>query len=59
MPTNQKVDYPMFLFCEGSGAEIRRGYEVREGMLPSTISSMDPDTPSDDAHYECEEFEIL
>ncbi|KAK0158364.1 hypothetical protein PV328_009376 [Microctonus aethiopoides] len=59
VPTNQKVDYPMFLFCEGSGADIRRGYEVKEGMLSSSVSGIDSEVPDDDIHYECEEFELL
>ncbi|XP_011310575.1 cysteine protease ATG4D isoform X2 [Fopius arisanus] len=55
IPPNQKVEYPMFLFCEGSGDEMRRGYEE----LPSTITNLEQNIQSDDVHYECEEFEFL
>ncbi|KAG8034834.1 hypothetical protein G9C98_007910 [Cotesia typhae] len=58
VPSNQKVDYPMFLFCEGSGDEIRRGYEVTEDMMAT--ANVSPDQfPADELPYECEEFEVL
>ena len=49
----------MFLFCEGSGNDLRRGYEVGEGMPTSTTSTVGHDTLDDEAHYECEEFELI
>ncbi|KAF7990698.1 hypothetical protein HCN44_000503 [Aphidius gifuensis] len=55
VPPNQKVDYPMFLFCEGSGDDLRRVYEDK----PSSVPDVALDTLGDDVHYECEEFEIL
>lgn len=55
VPPNQKVDYPMFLFCEGSSDELRHVYENK----PSSVPDVALDTLGDDVHYECEEFEIL
>ncbi|XP_015115592.1 cysteine protease ATG4D [Diachasma alloeum] len=55
VPPNQKVEYPMFLFCDGSGDEMRRGYSES----PSTNTNLAQDTPCDDEHYECEEFELI
>ncbi|KAK2580820.1 hypothetical protein KPH14_005903 [Odynerus spinipes] len=56
IPQNQKVDYPMFLFCEGSGEELRQNVEVGENPLPST-----PFVPPNEFedHFECEEFELI
>lgn len=59
MPSNQKVDYPMFLFCEGSGDEIRRGYEVTEDMMATSTSANPEQFAVDELPYECEEFEVL
>lgn len=52
---NQKIDYPMFLFCEGSGKDLQQGIEVVEGLLPSTNQFVG----HEDDLYECEEFELL
>ncbi|XP_008556293.1 cysteine protease atg4da [Microplitis demolitor] len=59
VPSNQKVDYPMFLFCEGSGDEIRRGYEVTEDMMATSTSANPEQFAVDELPYECEEFEVL
>ncbi|XP_015602705.1 cysteine protease ATG4D isoform X2 [Cephus cinctus] len=59
VPPNQKVEYPMFLFCEGSGDDLHQGVEVSEGSIPASISSEALDILEDNTHYECEEFEIL
>ncbi|XP_034951718.1 cysteine protease ATG4D isoform X2 [Chelonus insularis] len=60
VPSNQKVDYPMFLFCKGSSDEIRKGYEATESMIPSTINNVSGTTLRDDEiPYEYEEFEVL
>lgn len=55
---NQKTNYPMFLFCEGSGKDLQQGIEVVEGLLPSTTSFVGHETLEDDL-YESEEFELL
>lgn len=55
---NQKTNYPMFLFCEGSGKDLQHGIEVVEGLLPSTSPFVDRETLEDDL-YESEEFELL
>ncbi|XP_063976693.1 cysteine protease ATG4D isoform X2 [Diachasmimorpha longicaudata] len=55
VPPNQKVEYPMFLFCDGSGDEMRQGYEES----PSSIANLAQDNTCNDEHYEYEEFELL
>lgn len=55
---NQKTNYPMFLFCEGSGKDLQQGIEVVEGILPSTSPFVGHETLEDDL-YESEEFELL
>ncbi|XP_029672681.1 cysteine protease ATG4D isoform X1 [Formica exsecta] len=55
---NQKTNYPMFLFCEGSGKDLQHGIEVVEGLLPSTSPFVNHETPEDEL-YESEEFELL
>ncbi|KAF7393293.1 cysteine protease ATG4D-like [Vespula maculifrons] len=57
IPQTQKTDYPMFLFCEGSGEELRENIEVGENPLPSTTLFVRPDAFED--HYEFEEFELI
>ncbi|XP_020287304.1 cysteine protease ATG4D isoform X2 [Pseudomyrmex gracilis] len=52
------TDYPMFLFCEGSGKDLQQGIEVVEDILPSASPFVDPEALEDDL-YECEEFELL
>lgn len=47
----------MFLFCEGSGEELRENIEVGENPLPSTTLFVRPDAFED--HYEFEEFELI
>lgn len=56
IPENQRTDYPMFLFSEGSGEELKDNVEVGENPLPST-----PFTPPNEFedHFECEEFELI
>lgn len=58
IPSNQKTDYPMFLFCEGSGKDLQQGIEVVEDRLPSTGSFVGHDALMDDLH-ESEEFEMV
>ncbi|XP_066583605.1 cysteine protease ATG4D [Prorops nasuta] len=58
VPPNQKVDYPMFLFCEGKGEDIRKDIEVGENPLPSSALYAAQETCEDD-HYETEEFELI
>ncbi|XP_011169131.1 cysteine protease ATG4D [Solenopsis invicta] len=55
---NQNIDYPMFLFCEGSGKDLQQGIEVVEGLLPSASQFVNHESVEDDL-YECEEFELL
>jgi len=55
---NQNIDYPMFLFCEGSGKDLQQGIEVVEGLLPSANQFVGHVSMDDDL-YECEEFELL
>ncbi|KAG7207811.1 hypothetical protein KM043_009413 [Ampulex compressa] len=57
IPVNQKGDYPMFLFCEGSGKDLHQGTEIGESILPSTSPFTSHDAYDDDL-YECEEFEL-
>lgn len=54
---NQKIDYPMFLFCEGSGKDLQQGIEVVEGLLPT--SPFEGHETHEEDLYECEEFELL
>ncbi|XP_015511964.1 cysteine protease ATG4D [Neodiprion pinetum] len=56
IPPNQKVEYPMFLFSEGSGADVQRSMENRKSVLSSSEESTKIE--DDDSHYECEEFEL-
>lgn len=58
IPSNQKADYPMFLFCEGSRKDLQQGIEVDECLLAST-SSFDDHEALDDDLCECEKFELL
>lgn len=58
IPSNQKADYPMFLFCEGSRKDLQQGIEVDECLLASTSSFDDHDALEDDL-CECEKFELL
>ncbi|XP_014471644.1 PREDICTED: cysteine protease ATG4D isoform X1 [Dinoponera quadriceps] len=58
IPSNQKADYPMFLFCEGSRKDLQQGIEVDECLLASTSSFDDHETLEDDL-CECEKFELL
>lgn len=58
IPVNQKGDYPMFLFCEGSGKDLHQGTEIGESILPSTSPFTSHDAYDDDL-YECEEFELV
>ncbi|KAF7989152.1 hypothetical protein HCN44_007462 [Aphidius gifuensis] len=37
VPPNQKVDYPMFLFCEGSGDDLRHVYEDKPLSVPDVL----------------------
>lgn len=58
IPSNQKTDYPMFLFCEGSGKDLQQGIEVVEDRLPST-GTFGHDALMDESLHECEEFELV
>lgn len=57
IPSNQKADYPMFLFCEGSRKDLQEGIEVDE-CLASTSLFVDRESLEDDL-YECECFELV
>ncbi|XP_011329182.1 cysteine protease ATG4D isoform X2 [Ooceraea biroi] len=54
IPSTHNSDYPIFLFCEGSGKDLQQGVEVVEGLLGSD----DQEMPEEDL-YECEEFELV
>lgn len=59
IPPNQKVEYPMFLFSEGSGSDVQRGIENRKSVLSSIPATEELRKLEDDeSHYECEEFEL-
>lgn len=57
MPEDEKVDYPMFLFCEGSGKDLHRNIEIAE-TIPSATSFPGNESYDDDLD-ECEEFELV
>lgn len=49
----------MFLFTEGSGADVQRGIENRTNIMPSIPPADELNKiEDDDSHYECEEFEL-
>ncbi|KOC62160.1 Cysteine protease ATG4D [Habropoda laboriosa] len=58
VPEDDKVDYPMFLFCEGSGRDLRQKIEIAENIIPPATSFTSNETYDDDLD-ECEEFELL
>lgn len=57
VPEDEKVDYPMFLFCEGSGKDLHRKIEISENIIPSTTSFTGNESYDD--LDECEEFELV
>ncbi|XP_033219985.1 cysteine protease ATG4D isoform X2 [Belonocnema kinseyi] len=59
VPMNQKTDYPMFLFCDGSGDDLRRKLDMDKNHLSSSIAAIDREKIEDSTYHECEEFEIL
>ncbi|KAK1136765.1 hypothetical protein K0M31_001302 [Melipona bicolor] len=58
VPEDEKVNYPMFLFCEGSGKDLHPKIEIAENIIPSATSFTGNGTYDDDLD-ECEEFELL
>lgn len=58
VPEDEKIDYPMFLFCEGSGKDLHQKIEIAENIIPSTTSFTGNGTYDDDLD-ECEEFELV
>ncbi|XP_076634785.1 autophagy-related 4b isoform X2 [Colletes latitarsis] len=58
VPEDEKVDYPMFLFCEGSGKDLHQKFDIAENIIPTTTSFTGNETYDDDLD-ECEEFELL
>ncbi|XP_076292091.1 autophagy-related 4b isoform X1 [Lasioglossum baleicum] len=57
VPEDEKVDYPMFLFCEGSGRNLHQKIEIAEN-IPSGTSFTGNESYDDDLD-ECEEFMLL
>lgn len=58
VPEDEKVDYPMFLFCEGSGKDLQQKIEIAENIIPTTTSFTSSGAYDDDLD-ECEEFELV
>lgn len=58
VPEDEKVGYPMFLFCEGSGKDLHQKVEVGENLLASSSPYAGNDAYDDDLD-ECEEFEMV
>ncbi|XP_023289797.1 cysteine protease ATG4C isoform X2 [Orussus abietinus] len=59
LPQHDTVNYPLFLFCNGSGDAIRQCVEAEEGSPMPSSPSEEVDILADDSHHECEEFELL
>lgn len=57
MPDDEKVDYPIFLFCEGSERDLHQNIEIAEN-IPSTTSFTGNESYDDDLD-ECEEFQLI
>lgn len=56
VPDDERVDYPMFLFCEGSGKDLHGKIDIVESIIPCTTSFIGNEA-YDDELDECEEFE--
>lgn len=61
IPRNEKTEYPMFLFCEGSRNDVCRQAKKREVQSNRlySMSSSGKETCEDANLYESEEFEIV
>lgn len=58
VPEDEKVDYPMFLFCDGSGKDLHQKIEIVESIIPSATTFAGNESYDDDLD-ECEEFELV